>query len=248
MVVARNGNSDYDININLGSQKITKQNVTKVLGILIQDDLKWDTQISHLSKKINAANHALYSIRKSISLEALIFVYYAYDYSFLIFGIMFWGGQNNHLMQKFILQKRSVRLNCGIRARDSCRGQFKKLNFLTVPCIFIYTLCTFKFNNSALFETNYDLHDYNTRNKEKVAIPCHSSSRLSRSPYYIAGTFFDHLPSLLRMVKNVNLFKNLLRKILVDKEYYDVKSFSADKLTDNDLLKFITRSDLINFF
>jgi hypothetical protein len=50
------------------------------------------------------------------------------------------------------------------------------------------------------------------------------------------------------MVKNVNLFKNLLRKILVDKEYYDVKSFSADKLTDNDLLKFITRSDLINFF
>jgi hypothetical protein len=92
MVVARNGNSDYKININLGSQKITKQNVTKVLGILIQDDLKWDTQISHLSKKINAANHALYSIRKSISLEALIFVYYAYDYSFLIFGIMFWGG------------------------------------------------------------------------------------------------------------------------------------------------------------
>jgi hypothetical protein len=46
MVMARNIKSD--IYINLDSQKISKQNITKVLGVFIQDDLKWDAQISHL--------------------------------------------------------------------------------------------------------------------------------------------------------------------------------------------------------
>jgi hypothetical protein len=152
----------------------------------------------HVSKKkINTANFTIYSIRNSISRKALFFVYYSYVYSFLTFGIMFWGTENKNLYELFLLQKSSVRLICGLSAKFSCRGYFKKFDLLTVPCLFIYVLCIFKFNNSDLFETNSDLHRYNTRNKNDVVIPLHTSNSLSKSPYYLAATLFDHLPKLM---------------------------------------------------
>jgi hypothetical protein len=58
---------------------------------------------------------------------------------------------------------------------------------------------------------------------------------------FLAATFLDHLPVKLR---NVNLFRNPLRKILVEREYYDVKTFLANKFTDADVLKFESRTDL----
>jgi hypothetical protein len=105
----------------------------------------------------------------------------------------------------------------------------------------------FKFNNPNLFEANSDLHSYNTRNKNNIALPVHSSNTVGKSPYYLTAIFFDHLPLVLRKIKNLNLFKNLLMKLLTDKEYYDVKSFLEDNFTITDILKFVSRSDIENY-
>jgi hypothetical protein len=198
MVIAKNAKTELNLNIKISGHNISRLNCTKILGVLVQSDLKWSDHLHCLKKKVNSANFAIYSIRNAISKEALLFVYYSYVYSFLTFGIMFWGTETKSLNEMFLLQKRSVRLICGLRARYSCRGYFKKLDFLTVPSLFIYTLCVFKFNNASLFEVNSDFHNYNTRNKNNVVLPPHLTNTLSRSPYYLSATLFDHLPSLLR--------------------------------------------------
>jgi hypothetical protein len=43
------------------------------------------------------------------------------------------------------------------------------------------------------------------------------------------------------------LFKNLLKTLLVDKEYYNIKEFYDPnfKITDSDILKFASEKDLI---
>jgi hypothetical protein len=110
-----------------------------------------------------------------------------------------------------------VKLICGLRARYSYKGLFKNSGILTLPCILIDLLCVFKFNISVLFETNSDFHAYNTRYKNNVTVPAHSSDSLSKSPYYLAATIFDHLPTIIRKIKNITLFRNLLKKMLLEK-------------------------------
>jgi hypothetical protein len=50
-------------------------------------------------------------------------------------------------------------------------------------------------------------------------------------------------------LKNDMLFKNLLKKLLVDKEYYNNKEFYDPnfKITDSDILKFVSKKDLIRY-
>jgi hypothetical protein len=45
------------------------------------------------------------------------------------------------------------------------------------------------------------------------------------------------------------LFKNLIKKLLVDKEYYNIKEFYDPKfkITDSDILKFVSKKDLISY-
>jgi hypothetical protein len=129
-------------------------------------------------------------------------------------------------------------LICVLRARSSCGGYFKKLELLTVPCLFVYGFCMFKFNNPGLFETNSGFHTYNTRNKSNIVIPVRTTNSLNKNPYYLAVTLFDHLSKLMSKIKNINLFRNLLKKLLLEKEYCDVKLYLQDKFTDSDVLKF----------
>ena len=83
-----------------------------------------------------------------------------------------------------------------------------------------------------MYNYNTDHHNYNTRNKDKVALPIHSSNLVANSTYYKSAVLYDHLPQIMRNIKNITLFKTVLKKLLVEKEYYDVKSFM------NDLIKY----------
>jgi hypothetical protein len=50
-------------------------------------------------------------------------------------------------------------------------------------------------------------------------------------------------------LKNDTLFKNLLKKLLVDKEYYNINEFcdANFKITDSDILKYVSKKDLIRY-
>jgi hypothetical protein len=76
----------------------------------------------------------------------------------------------------------------------------------------------YKRKNPNLNLLNKDLHSYNTRNKNKVAIPVHNTTKIKKSPCFQNAKFYDNLPSSLRNLKNDTLFKNLLKKLLLDKE------------------------------
>jgi hypothetical protein len=45
------------------------------------------------------------------------------------------------------------------------------------------------------------------------------------------------------------LYKNLLKKLLVDKEYYTNNEFCEPnfKITESDILKFVSKKDLIRY-
>ena len=59
----------------------------------------------------------------------------------------------------------------GARPRASCRGLFKKLEILPVPCQYILSVMLFMIDNSNKFLTSSEVHGLHTRNKNHFFIP-----------------------------------------------------------------------------
>jgi hypothetical protein len=64
------------------------------------------------------------------------------------------------------LQKKIVRIIVDAKPADSCRSLFKRLEILLLPCECIFSLMDFVVNNQAHFQTNSEIHNVNTRNKD----------------------------------------------------------------------------------
>jgi hypothetical protein len=85
-------------------------------------------------------------------------VYYAYFYSIVCYGVIFWGN-SSYANNVFRLQKRAVRIITGIGDRNSCRQMFVTLKILPFSSIYIYSfLC---FVDQYYFVS--DMHNRDTR-------------------------------------------------------------------------------------
>jgi len=74
-----------------------------------------------------------------LHVKVLHMVYFAHFYSHISYGIIFWGSSSS-IRNVFIVQKRAIRIMLRLGPRSICREGFKKLDILTVPCLYIYTL------------------------------------------------------------------------------------------------------------
>jgi hypothetical protein len=68
--------------------------------------------------------------------------YFARFQSQINYGIIFWGS-SSWMRNFFIMQKRAIRIMLRLGPRSSFREGFKKLDILTVPCLYIYVLMLF---------------------------------------------------------------------------------------------------------
>ncbi|PSN52050.1 hypothetical protein C0J52_04549, partial [Blattella germanica] len=68
--------------------------------------------------------------------QVLITVYYGHVHCHLNYGILLWGGHPvaNKL---FVLQKRTIRLICGVNPLEHCRPLFTELGILTQPSMYV---------------------------------------------------------------------------------------------------------------
>ena len=63
------------IAIRVDDHLITRTNWTKYLGIIVDDNLSWELQIDHVSKKINKNIGVMKHIKSCVPKESLIMVY-----------------------------------------------------------------------------------------------------------------------------------------------------------------------------
>jgi hypothetical protein len=78
-------------------------------------------------------------------------IYFAHFHSIASYEIIFWGNSSNS-KKIFTLQKRIIRIMVGAHPRTSCRRLFKKLEILTVPSQYIYSLMSFFIGNQEYFQ------------------------------------------------------------------------------------------------
>ena len=123
--------------MNCKNEKIILKNHAKLLGVVIDHNLKWSEHIDQLCKKLSRVTFALRILRQPAGVEALKTVYFAYFQSIMMYGIEFWGMAADYLIKRvFILQKQAIRIIAGVSSRESCRALFKDLNILSLPALY----------------------------------------------------------------------------------------------------------------
>lgn len=86
--------------------------------------------------------YVLRRLKYCLSLNYLKTVFHALIQAHLRYGILFWGSAHR-ARELFIWQKKALTIILGLLNRQSCRGNFRKLEILTVPCLYAYTAITF---------------------------------------------------------------------------------------------------------
>ena len=71
-----------------------KAHTVKYLGLFIDDNLKWTSQINYLSTQLARCTGLFYRLRNFVSRETLCMLYYSLVYSRIQYGITAWAKAN----------------------------------------------------------------------------------------------------------------------------------------------------------
>ena len=75
------------IKINVVTGAVEEVNQVKYLGVLIDNQLKWQQQLDHVCKKLACASYALLKLRAFSPISTLKTVYYALVHAYLSYGL-----------------------------------------------------------------------------------------------------------------------------------------------------------------
>ena len=100
-----------DLDLYIDEHKIKRSSTVKYLGIMLDENLKWESHISFICKKISRDIGIMGRARPYLSSKELLLLYNSFILPHLSYCAMIWGSAYQTRLQKIIvLQKRAVRI------------------------------------------------------------------------------------------------------------------------------------------
>jgi exonuclease III len=200
--------------------EVTETKQVKFLGLYIDSDMKWQTHIDFVRKKILQFSYALRMLKKIVNQRAVIVAYHGFVASRLRYGIIFWGNAIN-IDRLFIAQKCCIRAICNLGRMDSCRPSFKSLKLMTLPSLYIYEVALYIKRNPHLFPKYTSLR----RCDCLVARPNVKTALFGNGVFGMASKIYNRLPADIRKCDNFLTFKRRLFDYLTEKTFYSIKEY-----------------------
>ena len=151
---------------------------TKILGIIIDDKLKLANHISYIKNKIAKAMGILLKARKVLKIKVLLQLYNSFVFPYLIYCSEVWGNASDiHLQPLIILQKKIIRIISFSRYNAPTKLLFQQYNILPLKKLvfqrlglqlYKYEFGIIPIPLRSLFTKNSSVHNYNTRNSNKL--------------------------------------------------------------------------------
>ena len=208
------------VKLYISGTSLQKENCIKYLGIMIDSNLSWKTQISCISKKIKRSIGILSKLRYYVDLSILIKLYYALIYPFLIYGIITWGNTYPTTIQPLsVLQKKAVRIMTFSKFDEHSSPLFKKLNIIKLIKYHI-SIFMFKFHNQLLpsvfnsyFTSVENIHSYNTRATAKKCyyLPKARTNYGLFSVRYQGPKVWNMIEQQIKLSSSIHQFKQKLK-------------------------------------
>ena len=130
--------NQHDIDIVINNSKINRCFTVKYLGILLDENLKWESHICYLCKKISRNIGIMGRVRYYLTSKELLLLYNAMVLPHLNYCAVIWGSAYHSRLQKVVtLQKRAVRIIDNKPFLFPSNELFVKYNLLKVPDLVI---------------------------------------------------------------------------------------------------------------
>lgn len=208
--------------IDIQTYNLSVSDSVKFLGIHVDKSLKWNRHVDYLNRKLASVLYSINVIKYQVGFETLKVVYFANMQSLLSYGIIFWGG-SSYAYRIFVTQKMALRSMLRLPYRHSCRGLFRSNNILTVPALFILNSVLFLRKHSNLF-INFRISN-NTRQVVPYNLPKVTLSMTQKNVQFTCIKLYNALPTRLRSISEMNVFKKEVFRYLISGEPYCVDDF-----------------------
>jgi Reverse transcriptase (RNA-dependent DNA polymerase) len=215
--------TEHALNISINNTVIERVEQVKIIGLIVDEQLNFSKHIEHVKLKINPFVSKLYYIRRFLSKETALKLYYAHVYSHLIFMNALWSVAPKYLVDTLgVIQRRALRIVlCKERLCSSIElfsNNVLPLAYITLfhECLFVFKMRSNKTKNNILIMSAEMRHSRNTRYKANL-IPVEAKTSLAQKNfYYRAIVSFNNLPLSVKKFNSINLFKNRLKEYLFD--------------------------------
>lgn len=197
-------------------KKITESNTTVYLGLTIGNKLSWENHINVIRRKIAPVIGQFHRIKNLIPDHLKRQLYFANIHSHLMYLIQIWSSCSPSLFNSvYILQKKALKalFNLDIRFPSDQLYLFTKVLPLQNYVKIANANIIYKIRNNLILHdielVSYEqIHDYQTRGKNKLVIKKPSSSKYGlQSILYKAINDFNSLPENIRQSASLEIFK-----------------------------------------
>lgn len=198
----------------------------RLLGIFIEDKLNFKDHFQHLHSKISKAVFSLRIMKHILDKRHLTLLYNSYLKSNLEYGsALFTTASKTTIKPIVILQKKAIRIICGVNYRDHTATLFKDEKILRFEDIIKFNICKFMFDFkhdllpnifSGTWVRNDEIHNYPVRNREDFYIRNINKLYLKQFPLFKFPVIWNTLPSDLKELESRKIFCKDLRSFLIE--------------------------------
>jgi len=147
--------------------------------------------------KVGRACYAVRYVKHFMSQDKIRTIYFSYFHSILLYRIIF-SGNSAYSFNIFKTQKRIIRIIMNARNTDSCHHLFKNLKNLPLMSQYIFSLLLFVAKNRDLYESNSEIHNFNTRFSSDLHTPNCKLNDYPKRTLYFGIKVFSHLPTSIK--------------------------------------------------
>jgi len=176
-----------------------------------------------LTNKLSRVTFLFWKLKSFVNLEHLKLAYFGLFQSHIQYGLLAWG-HSPHTHELLLLQKKVIRIMAGAGPVEPCKPLFISFRICTVINLYIYNILIYTKANLQHFLTRQDIHNHNTRKREKLDLHQHRLALTGNSFESNCVKFYNKLPDPL-FHANVSSFKTSIYNWLLDNPFYSLKEF-----------------------
>ena len=229
LMIFCNKNKRYtkeEAKIFIDNVELSQVSSIKFLGVIVDEKLTWKCHIELVCKKTMRSIGILSRIRSLVNQSCILTCYYSLIYPYIVYCNSVWAATCPTFLNKILLaQKKFLRMVTFAKKTESSILLFRKFNLLSVFNVNIYQTCVFmykyvysahdlpfSFQNFLKFSS--DIHSYQTRHSKDFHLPLCRTSHNQRTLKYRGPSLWNNLPTSLKSISSLTLFKKHLKKSL----------------------------------
>lgn len=208
--------------INCLCSSVSKVSNIRYLGIIIDENLRWNEHIIHINNKLRKILPKFYQIRNITNSEIKKTLYFALVESNIRYGITAWGSAYDKAIYPLqILQKTLIKVLYMKSKFFQSEQLFRETELMTIRNLYYFEILTFVHRHNSRFETITPSYNTRVHINKQYKLPKPNKSHYRRTVFYLGLKLYNKLPPEIKSIVSINRYKlQLKHHILLHPEHY----------------------------